>query len=141
MHGQRVNDSVSGTLQAGDSIIDGKLLKSTKIEAKLTDSLNNFQLVDVSLAADYERKWLQELYENSLYDTIYKSVEELEYEEVDYPELPTDTLKNRLEKLNAKTPFNIAYNPSLESVIKSYLLELLVYGSLCLPPEKCMGLM
>jgi membrane-bound lytic murein transglycosylase D len=121
MHGQRVNDSVSGTLQAGDSIIDGKLLKSTKIEAKLTDSLNNFQLVDVSLAADYERKWLQELYENSLYDTIYKSVEELEYEEVDYPELPTDTLKNRLEKLNAKTPFNIAYNPSLESVIKSYL--------------------
>ena len=37
--------------------------------------------------------------------------------------LPTDTLKARLAKLNEKTPFNIAYNPSLESVIKSFLVR------------------
>ena len=36
-------------------------------------------------------------------------------------DLPTDTLKVRLEKLNARTPFNIAYNTSLESVIRSFL--------------------
>jgi membrane-bound lytic murein transglycosylase D len=45
----------------------------------------------------------------------------MEYDSIYYPELPTDTLKSRLERLNAKTPFNIEYNPSLESVIKSYL--------------------
>ncbi|MEM1002487.1 MAG: LysM peptidoglycan-binding domain-containing protein, partial [Bacteroidota bacterium] len=81
-----------------------------------TDSLQ-----DLELTAEFERKWLEELYENSLYDTIYKYIEELDYKEVDFPELPTDTLKARLEKLDAKTPFNIAYNPGLESVIKNYL--------------------
>ncbi len=35
--------------------------------------------------------------------------------------LNTDTLKLRLEKLNQNTPFNIAYNPSLENVINSFL--------------------
>ena len=64
---------------------------------------------------------MEELFSSGLYDTIYKSVSELDYEEVDYPELPTDTLKKRLAELDAKTPFNIEYNSSLESVIKSYL--------------------
>ena len=36
--------------------------------------------------------------------------------------LTTDLLKFRLQKLNKKTPFNLAYNPSLEKTINSYLL-------------------
>ena len=35
--------------------------------------------------------------------------------------LTTDLLKERLTKLNENTPFNLAYNPSLEKVINSYL--------------------
>ncbi|WP_109436225.1 LysM peptidoglycan-binding domain-containing protein [Aquimarina sp. AU119] len=65
--------------------------------------------------------WKQELYNSSLFDTIYKSVTELAYEPVEYVDLPTDTLKARLAELNARTPFNVEYNPSLESVIKRYL--------------------
>ncbi|WP_035096077.1 LysM peptidoglycan-binding domain-containing protein [Aquimarina megaterium] len=65
--------------------------------------------------------WKQELYNSSLFDTIYKSVTELKYEPVEYVDLPTDTLKARLAELNARTPFNVEYNPSLESVIKRYL--------------------
>ncbi|GAA4273235.1 LysM peptidoglycan-binding domain-containing protein [Aquimarina gracilis] len=65
--------------------------------------------------------WKQELYNSSLFDTIYKSVTELEYQPVEYVDLPTDTLKARLKELNARTPFNVEYNPSLESVIKNYL--------------------
>jgi len=76
---------------------------------------------DYQLAIDIDQKWIDELYSNSLFDSIYDSVSELSYENIDYPELPTDTLKARLAVLNAKTPFNIEYNPSLESVIKSYL--------------------
>lgn len=77
--------------------------------------------IDNEHAAALDSKWLEELYSNTLFDTIYQSVTDLNFEEVDYPELPTDTLKARLKELNARTPFNVEYNPSLESVIKSYL--------------------
>lgn len=104
-----------------DSILDGKLLNSKKKIHIIGDSLEIKSLQDISEAEELDKKWLEELYSNSLFDTIYKSVAELEYEPVDYPELPTDTLKARLERLNARTPFNVEYNPSLESVIKRYL--------------------
>ncbi|WP_179337503.1 LysM peptidoglycan-binding domain-containing protein [Winogradskyella ludwigii] len=104
-----------------DSVIDGKLFKSLKGINPVTDSLDVKNLKDLHEVAKLDEKWLEELYSNSLYDTIYKSVTELTYEPVDYPELSTDTLKARLERLNARTPFNVEYNTSLESVIKSYL--------------------
>ncbi|WP_406685672.1 LysM peptidoglycan-binding domain-containing protein [Seonamhaeicola sp. MEBiC1930] len=85
------------------------------------DSTDIKKLKDLELAANFDEKWQEELYSTSLFDTIYKSVTELSFEDVEYPELPTDTLKMRLEALNARTPFNVEYNPALESVIKSYL--------------------
>ena len=102
-----------------DSIVDGENLLPP-IEA-VADSTNIKKLEDHELAASFDEKWFQELYSNNLFDSIYKTVSELDYKEVDYPELSTDTLKARLEALNARTPFNVEYNPSLESVIKSYL--------------------
>ena len=106
-----------------DSIIDGKLISKGKLISAETDSLKHKGLKDLPEAAEFDKKWLEELYSNALFDTIYKSVTELTYEPVDYPELSTDTLKARLERLNAKTPFNVEYNPSLESVIKRYLKQ------------------
>ncbi|RIA11136.1 membrane-bound lytic murein transglycosylase D [Flavobacteriaceae bacterium MAR_2010_72] len=105
---------------ARDTIIDGKIV-SKKAISPVSDSLSINTLEDYQLAKDFDQKWLEELYSNSLFDSIYISVSELTYDPVDYPELLTDTIKARLEVLNAKTPFNIEYNPSLESVIKSYL--------------------
>ncbi len=99
---------------------DGKSTFAKSIEAQL-DSLSEKKLKDHPLAAKLDEKWMDELYNNNLFDTIYKSVIELNFKDVDYPELPTDTLKARLEELNARTPFNVEYNPALESVIKSYL--------------------
>ncbi|WP_411766140.1 LysM peptidoglycan-binding domain-containing protein [Winogradskyella sp. A3E31] len=104
-----------------DTIIDGKVLVKANIEPEVVDSLLVKSLEDMELAKTIDEKWLAELYSETLFDTIYKSVTELTYEPVDYPELPTDTLKARLSKLNARTPFNVEYNPSLESVIKNYL--------------------
>lgn len=103
-----------------DTLIDGKSQVSKAVKP-VADSLSNRIFEDHKLAAEYDEKWLNELYSSSLYDTIYKSVSELTYGDVYYPELPTDTLKKRLAELNAKTPFNIEYNPSLENVIKGYL--------------------
>jgi membrane-bound lytic murein transglycosylase D len=39
---------------------------------------------------------------------------------VDYNEL-SKLLKSRLAEMNAKSPFRIEYNQSLENIIKSYL--------------------
>jgi membrane-bound lytic murein transglycosylase D len=114
-------DTISSTIKVGDTLIDGKTTTLGKEIPVEKDTLNIKNLKDHPEAAELDQKWLEELYSNSLYDTIYKSVTELTYEPVDYPELSTDTLKARLARLNAKTPFNIEYNPSLESVIKRYL--------------------
>lgn len=111
----------STTIEAiNDSLIDGSIPVIKTIEA-IADTTKTKTLQDNEFAAKLDEKWFEELYSNNLFDTIYKSVTELTYEEIEYPELPTDTLKARLEKLNARTPFNVEYNPALESVIKSYL--------------------
>ena len=68
-----------------------------------------------------EERWRNEVLNNGIYDSLINAVSTQSYEAIYYPELPTDTLKKRLTILDAKTPFNISYNPSLESVIKGYL--------------------
>ena len=103
-----------------DSILDGNPTGVKTIEPVL-DSLTLRKLEDNEIASAYDEKWLEELYGNTLFDTIYESITDIKFEEIDFPELSTDTLKARLHKLSAKTPFNIEYNPGLESVIKSYL--------------------
>ncbi|MCH4552129.1 LysM peptidoglycan-binding domain-containing protein [Aestuariibaculum lutulentum] len=114
------DDVVKNNVLLKDSLVDGKKPAVTKVLFQ-NDSLLIQKFEDNFLAAGVDEKWLEELYSNSLYDTVYNSVTEIDFEEVEYPELPTDTLKARLALLNAKTPFNVEYNPSLESVIKSYL--------------------
>ncbi len=100
--------------------VDGD--QTPKVEIKpAKDSLVIKSLKDLEQAKQIDEKWQQELYSLALFDSIYKTVQELDYKPVDYPELSTDTLKARLKRLNAKTPFNVEYNPSLESVIKRYL--------------------
>ncbi len=113
-----LSDTEGITEAQTDSLVDGRPL--IKVAEGLEPIIKG-ELQDDDFAANIDQKWLDELYSNALYDTIYKSVTELNYEPVEYPDLPTDTLKARLSRLNAKTPFNIEYNPSLESVIKNYL--------------------
>ena len=97
-------------------------LQSQSIDSSAVVNAPKLDSIPVNLNVQkIEKKWLNELYKNSLYDTLSKAVSNQSYEAIYYPELPTDTLKKRLAILDAKTPFNIEYNPSLESVIKSYL--------------------
>ncbi|RAJ17885.1 lytic transglycosylase domain-containing protein [Olleya aquimaris] len=103
-----------------DTIIDGQAYFKKSIEALQSAELPKVLQDDV-LASNIDKKWLEELYSTTLFDTIYRDVSDLKYNAVYYPELTTDTLKARLARLNAKTPFNVEYNPALESVIKSFL--------------------
>ncbi|GAA4310091.1 hypothetical protein GCM10023115_34780 [Pontixanthobacter gangjinensis] len=90
------------------------------ISAAIRDS-SKVKLQDLPKAKTIDSLWKLELTNSDLYEMMQKEIREQDYEEVVYDELPTDTLKARLAKLNARTPFNIEYNPILESVIKSYL--------------------
>ena len=81
-----------------------------------------FSLKDMEEAYRYDSLWLKELSKHDLYfEEMYAEVTTTAQDSINYLELPTDTLKARLAILNEKTPFNIAYNPSLERVIKSFL--------------------
>lgn len=94
-----------------------------KIEGRIYYNTKKDSLVfhEHSFANEIDKKWMRELYSSGLFDTINSTIADLEYDEVIYEELPTDTLKARLARLNQKTPFNIEYNSSLESVIKMFL--------------------
>lgn len=90
------------------------------ISAVIRDS-SKVALKDMPHARTIDSLWKKELMNSELFETMQKSIQNQDYEEVVYNDLPTDTLKARLAKLNARTPFNVEYNPILESVIKSYL--------------------
>jgi membrane-bound lytic murein transglycosylase D len=91
-------------------------------EKKPLSKINEkYELQDNKLAAKIDSLWLRELGGSDLFDTIHKEITELKYDPVVLQELSTDTLKARLERLNSKTPFNIEYNKSLESVIRRFL--------------------
>lgn len=93
-----------------------------KAETKLTylDSIKATFVRD-AMAQCVDSMWLNELTSLDLYDNLSDDIKNINVDEkVDY-ELSTELLKERLAKLDAKSPFNIEYNPGLENIIKSFL--------------------
>ena len=87
-------------------------------------ALTTYDLQDLPEAAKYDSLWMNVLYDNaSLSYEMSHEISKLGYDKTYPTSLSTDTLKARLQRLNQKTPFNIAYNPSLENVIKSFLFR------------------
>lgn len=88
----------------------------------LIDSIKAaFQIHQVS--SEIDSLWKKELYNSELYDEMHAFIIEADtlQEEILFEDLSTEVLKERLALLDAKTPFNIAYSPSLENIIKRYL--------------------
>ncbi|NQX78490.1 LysM peptidoglycan-binding domain-containing protein [Gilvibacter sp.] len=109
----QVVDTLMTTVNQGD-------FSSVELSTTTKDSVV-FALKDDPMASRMDSLWLSELANNDLYQELYTTVTDLDYEPVEYEELPTEVLKERLEAIDAKTPFNVEYNPQLESVIKYYL--------------------
>tara|TARA_R110002051_G_scaffold127250_1_gene200924 strand:- start:1115 stop:2746 length:1632 start_codon:yes stop_codon:yes gene_type:complete len=113
---------VSSTVLSKDTTL--QILPSGTVDNKnfLVKKEEKFVLADNPLAAKYDSLWLKEMSKSvSLFDEMYDEVSNLEIDDELLPSIDTDTLKSRLEKINQKTPFNVEYNPSLESVIQSFL--------------------
>jgi membrane-bound lytic murein transglycosylase D len=84
------------------------------------------KITQADLFSDYDIALIDSLlmdtkYKSPLYETARYIIKDAEEKDVSSIELSTEILKERLQKINAKTPFNIAYNPALEKVVKSYL--------------------
>lgn len=111
------------SIQLIDTIVvkesTGDFTKHT-LQISKKDSLV-FDLQDHSLARSADSLWMQELYSSSRFEEIYGSIVNQTDTIIEYKELPTEVLKQRLAAIDARTPFNVEYNPILESVIHNYL--------------------
>ena len=106
-----------GVIAVSNIKIDGQLM------ALETHEDGKFKLRDLEEAWRYDSLWLNELHSNAeLFSDMLLEVQNGPGQDsIFVVDLPTDTLKARLARMNEKTPFNITYNSSLESVIKSFL--------------------
>lgn len=87
----------------------------------LKDSIISLFKVD-SQTERLDSLWKQSFYADQLFQEIYQSVTNYTVDDdIEYEALTTDTLKMRLARLDAKTPFSVVHNPILEKVIKRYL--------------------
>ncbi|QBN19219.1 LysM peptidoglycan-binding domain-containing protein [Flavobacterium nackdongense] len=99
---------------------DNKSITKTETQNVYLDSIKK-TFVNDALAACVDSLWLKELTNIDLYTDLSADIQNINIDEkVDY-ELSTELLKQRLAAMDAKSPFNIEYNPGLENIIKSFL--------------------
>ncbi|NND16272.1 MAG: LysM peptidoglycan-binding domain-containing protein [Eudoraea sp.] len=98
-------------------------VQPTVSEVTLTVPEENEKIFnDLPMASKWDSLWLVEVASRQdMFQGMQDAILNLPTEEVQFGQLDTEVLKTRLAALDSKTPFNIAYNPSLESVIKSFL--------------------
>ena len=97
------------------SVFAQTAIDSIPKKIKRADLLSDYDIVLIdSLLMDSK-------YKSPLYDTSEYLIKDIDKKNVSDVDLSTETLKERLQNIDARTPFHIAYNPALEKVIKSYL--------------------
>jgi membrane-bound lytic murein transglycosylase D len=94
--------------------------KKPQTKREVLDSIKATFVHD-NIASCIDSLWMKEMVSLDLYNDLTTDIKNINVDEkVDY-ELPTELLKERLEKMDEKSPFNIEYNVGLENVIKSFL--------------------
>ena len=84
------------------------------------DSLKT-TFVNHSTSNCIDERWISELASAELSENMFSDISDINIDsEVNY-DLSTEILKKRLAKMDAKSPFNIEYNPALENTIKAFL--------------------
>jgi len=109
---------VSGCIFAQD--IAQNSYSAPQIKLSYLDSIKSTFIKD-NLASCVDSLWMNELTNLDLYNDLSVDIKNIDLDKkVDY-ELSTELLKERLKAMDAKSPFNIEYNPGLENIIKSFL--------------------
>ncbi|MGV3697759.1 LysM peptidoglycan-binding domain-containing protein [Flavobacterium sp.] len=106
--------------QTQDSIVTAAVKKEPLTRREVLDSIKATFVRD-NIASCIDSLWMKEMVSLDLYNELSFDIKNIDVDQkVDY-ELPTELLKERLKKLDEKSPFNIEYNVGLENVIKSFL--------------------
>ncbi len=110
---------VTGGLFAQDTAQSGAFSQPV-IKLSYLDSIKKTFVKD-NMAACVDSLWAKELTSLDIYNELANDIKNFNPDEkVDY-NLSTELLKQRLAEMDAKSPFNIEYNPGLENIIKSFL--------------------
>lgn len=113
-----LNDSIKFQTNTTNKVAIDSLPKAEIINAVTETYVNeNLSL----LSDDYYANQIDSLWFNSKTNSPLNLDNFNSFQTVDYPELTTDLLKQRLANLNSKTPFFVEYNEQLERIIKSFL--------------------
>ncbi|MEZ7514902.1 LysM peptidoglycan-binding domain-containing protein [Flavobacterium frigidarium] len=98
-----------------------KAITTPETNISYLDSIKNTFVKD-NMARCVDSLWMNELANLDLFSELSVDMADVDMDvKVEYDLLPTSLLKERLKEMNAKSPFRIEYNESLENVIKSYL--------------------
>jgi membrane-bound lytic murein transglycosylase D len=101
-------------------VSDTTKIATQEIKISYLDSIKKTFVKNTS-ASRVDSLWMKELASLDTYNDITKDIQTINTDQsVDF-ELPTELLKERLKAMDAKSPFNIEYNPGLENIIKSFL--------------------
>jgi membrane-bound lytic murein transglycosylase D len=111
---------LSTAFYAQDSFKSKDSIVKKQVKISYLDSIKSTFVTD-EIATCIDSLWMKELTSLDLYDDMILDIKNVDVDQkVDF-ELPTELLKERLKKLDEKSPFNIEYNIGLENVIKSFL--------------------
>ena len=109
---------ISGTIFSQDSI--SSRINQPLVKLSYLDSVKA-SFVHDEIAACVDSLWLKELTNQDIFPELLNDIATMDVDKkVDY-ELSTELLKARFKEMDAKSPFNIQYNPAVENVIKSFL--------------------
>jgi len=90
------------------------------VKISYLDSVKNSFKKD-QLCTRVDSLWMNELVSLDIYDDLTKDIQTINTDITVDEELPTELLKQRLQVMNEKSPFEIEYNQGLENIIKSFL--------------------
>ncbi|MDD3004301.1 LysM peptidoglycan-binding domain-containing protein [Flavobacterium sp.] len=109
---------ITGTIFSQDSL--SSQINKPIVKISFLDSIKA-SFVHDEVAACVDSLWMKELTNQDIFTELSNDIATIDLDKkVDY-ELSTELLKERLKEMDAKSPFNIQYNPALENLIKSFL--------------------
>jgi membrane-bound lytic murein transglycosylase D len=107
-------------MYAQETSINDSVSIKPEVKISFLDSIKKAFVKD-EIAICIDSLWMKELTSLYAYDEMISDIKNVNVDEkVDY-ELSTELLKERLKRMDEKSPFNIEYNIGLENVIKSFL--------------------
>jgi membrane-bound lytic murein transglycosylase D len=110
----------SCSMYAQETSINDSVSIKPEVKISFLDSIKKAFVKD-EIAICIDSLWMKELTSLYAYDEMISDIKNVNVDEkVDY-ELSTELLKERLKRMDEKSPFNIEYNIGLENVIKSFL--------------------